>query len=45
MRASRNASREVKKAKFNFEKKMAEHINKGSKSYFMGLRHALLTLQ
>ena len=28
MRACRNASREVKKAKFSFEKKLAENIKK-----------------
>jgi len=37
MRASRNASREVKKAKFNFEKKLAENI-KDSKSFFAYVR-------
>jgi len=33
MRTSRNASRQVKKAKFNFEKKLAENIKKDSKSF------------
>ena len=33
MTASRNASREVKKAKINFEKKLAENIKKDCKSF------------
>ena len=33
MRASRNASREIKKAKINFEKKLAENIKKDCKSF------------
>ena len=31
--ASRNVSREVKEAKFNFERKLAENIKKDSKSF------------
>ena len=34
VRASRLASREVKKAKLHFEKKLAENIKKDSKSFF-----------
>jgi len=35
VRASRLASREVKKAKLNFEKKLAENIKKDSKSFLL----------
>ena len=35
MTASRLASREVKKAKLNFEKKLAENIKKDSKSFLL----------
>ena len=35
MRASSLASREVKKAKLNFEKKLAENIKKDSKSFLL----------
>ena len=40
MRASRLASRQVKRSKLNFEKKLAENIKKDSKSFFayVGLR-------
>ena len=38
MRASRLASREVKKAKLNFEKKLADNIKKDSKSFFAYVR-------
>ena len=38
VRASRLASREVKKAKLNFEKKLAENIKKDSKSFFAYVR-------
>ena len=38
VRASRLASREVKKAKLNFEKKFAENIKKDSKSFFAYVR-------
>jgi len=34
IRASRIVSREVKKAKINFERKLAKNINKNSKSFF-----------
>jgi len=34
VKASRLASREVKKAKLNFEKKLADDIKKDSKSFF-----------
>ena len=38
MRSSRKASGEVKKAKLNFEKKLAENIKKDSKSFFSYVR-------
>jgi len=38
VRASRLASREVKKAKLNFEKKLADNIKKDSKSFFAYVR-------
>ena len=38
VRASRLACREVKKAKLNFEKKLAENIKKDSKSFFACVR-------
>jgi len=38
VRASRLVSREVKKAKLNFEKKLAENIKKDSKSFFAYVR-------
>jgi len=36
--ASRNVSREVKKAKINFERKLAKNIKKDSKSFFVYVR-------
>ena len=38
VRSSRKASGEVKKAKLNFEKKLAENIKKDSKSFFAYVR-------
>ena len=38
MRASRLASRQVKRSKLNFEKKLAENIKKDSKSFFAYVR-------
>ena len=38
VRASRLVSREVKKAKLNYEKKLAENIKKDSKSFFAYVR-------
>jgi len=42
MRAFRIASREVKKAKINFERKLAKNIKKDSKSFLIMLGEDLV---